>query len=76
MSTVERLSNRMKAKARVGIEHIMASIKRCRSVKDVWRNTVAGFSDLVMEVACGLHNLRVDFRYLRSGAYRYKSYFQ
>jgi hypothetical protein len=32
-------------------------------VKDTFRNTKEGFSDLVMEVACGLHNLRVTCRH-------------
>jgi hypothetical protein len=29
----------------------------------VFRNTKPGCTDLVMEVACALHNLRVDFRH-------------
>lgn len=76
LSAADRVANRMKATARVVIEHVMAGIKRCRSVKDVLRNTVVDFSDLVMDVACGLHNLRVEFRYLRSVAYQHKNYFQ
>jgi hypothetical protein len=32
-------------------------------VKDVFRNTKGGFSDSVMEVACALHNLRVECRH-------------
>ncbi|MGB7872890.1 MAG: hypothetical protein WBL25_00795, partial [Anaerolineales bacterium] len=31
-------------------------------VKDVFPNTKDGFSDLVMEVACALHNLIVECR--------------
>jgi hypothetical protein len=38
-------------------------VKRCRIVKDVLRLTTAGISDLVMEIACGLHNLRVSCRH-------------
>jgi hypothetical protein len=30
-------------------------------VHDVFRNLRPGFDDLVMETACGLHNLRVDY---------------
>jgi hypothetical protein len=44
------------------VEHALAGVKRCRSVKDVLRNTKAGFSDLAIVVACGLHNLRLDCR--------------
>ena len=41
----------------------MAGIKRGRIVKDVLRLTKPGISDRVMEIACGLHNLRVSCRY-------------
>jgi hypothetical protein len=44
------------------VEHSLAGVKRCRSVKDVLRNTKEGFSDLAMVVACGLHNLRLECR--------------
>jgi hypothetical protein len=46
----------------VRVEHGLAGVKRCRSVKDVFRNTKEGASDAVMEAACGLHNLRVQNR--------------
>jgi hypothetical protein len=38
----------------------MSGIKRSRTVKDVLRNTKDNFSDLVMEIAGGLHTLGVD----------------
>jgi hypothetical protein len=31
-------------------------------VKDMLRNTKEGFSDLIMVIACGLHNFRVQHR--------------
>jgi hypothetical protein len=45
------------------VEHAIAGVKRCRIVKDVLRLTSDGIADLVMEIACGLHNLRVDDRH-------------
>ena len=42
---------------------MIAGVKRCRIVKDVFRLTIEGMSDLVMEIACGLHNLRVSCRH-------------
>jgi hypothetical protein len=45
---------------RVQVEHAISGIKRSRIVKDILRNTKEDFSDLVMVVACGLHNFRVD----------------
>jgi len=49
--------------ARIVVEHTIAGVKRCRIVKDVFRNTKSGFSDMVMEIACALHNLRVECRH-------------
>lgn len=48
---------------RVVVEHVIAGVKRCRIVKEVLRLTTEGLSDLVMEIACGLHNLRVNCRH-------------
>ena len=48
---------------RVVVEHVIAGVKRCRIVKDVLRLTKADISDLVMEIAGGLHNLRVSCRH-------------
>ena len=76
LSLTDRLSNRLIASARIVVEHVIAGIKRCRIVKDVFRNTKPGFSDLVMQIACGLHNLRTDFRYLQTLPYQLKRYFR
>lgn len=40
------------------IEHAIAGVKISRIVKDQFRNITEGLSDLIMEIACGLHNLR------------------
>ena len=45
------------------VEHVIAGVKRCRIVKDVLRLTKGVIADLVMEIACGLHNLRVSCRH-------------
>jgi hypothetical protein len=55
--------NRLISSVRIRVEHVIASVKRCRIVKDVLRNTKEGFSDLVMRVACALHNWRISFRH-------------
>lgn len=62
MTDKEKERNRKISKVRVKVEHAISGIKRSRSVKDVLRNTKDGFSDLVMVIACSLHNLRVDHR--------------
>jgi hypothetical protein len=43
--------------------HLKLPIKRCRIVKDLFRNTKEMYDDLVMEIACGLHNFRVEYRH-------------
>ncbi|MGE5774858.1 MAG: transposase family protein [Chloroflexota bacterium] len=62
MTERDKANNRKISKVRVRVEHAIAGIKRSRCVKDVLRNTKEGFSDLVMVIACSLHNLRVDCR--------------
>jgi hypothetical protein len=59
----ERLLNQLVSSARVVVENVLAGVKRCRIVKEVLRLTTAGISDQVMEIACGLHNLRVSCRH-------------
>jgi hypothetical protein len=59
----DRFFNGLFSSVRVVVEHVIAGVKRCRIVKDVLRLTKAGISDLVMEIACGLHNLRVSCRH-------------
>jgi len=62
LTAAEKQRNRKLSRTRVRVEHAIAGIKRSRSVKDVLRNTKAGFSDMAMAAACGLHNFRVEHR--------------
>ena len=62
MSVGEKVLNRIFSSVRVVVEHSIGGVKRCRIVKDILRLTKEGISDRVMEIACGLHNLRVSFR--------------
>jgi len=59
----DRFLNEIVAGARISVENTIAGVKRCRIVKDVFRNTKEGFSDLAMEVACALHNFRMECRH-------------
>jgi hypothetical protein len=59
----DRLLNGVVSAVRVVVEHVLAGVKRCRMVKDVLRLTTEGIFDRVMEIACGLYNLRVSCRY-------------
>jgi len=58
----EKDKNREISTLRIRIEHVISGIKRCRIVKDTFRNYKKGFKDWVMEIACALHNFRLKFR--------------
>jgi hypothetical protein len=55
--------NHLISSVRIVVENVIAGVKRCRRVKDILRLTKAGTSDMVMEIACGLQNLRVSCRH-------------
>jgi hypothetical protein len=59
----ERVLHGFLSGVRVVVEHGIAGVTRCRMVQDVLRLTKQGISDLVMEIACGLHNLRMACRH-------------
>ena len=62
LSVEEKEQNALISSVRIVVEHVIAGIKRCRIVKDVFRNTKPEFDDSVMVVACGLHNFRTACR--------------
>jgi len=62
LTRAEKRRNRKIARVRVRVEHALSGVKRARIVKDVLRNTKLGFSEIIIVIACGLHNLRVQFR--------------
>ncbi len=58
----DKEQNTLISKVRVVVEHVISGVKRLRIVKETFRNTKQKFDDLVMEIACGLHNLRTSAR--------------
>jgi len=60
LTAQEKSDNTAIARARIGIEHAIGAVKIYHIVHDVFRNFRHGFDDLVMDVACGLYNLRLD----------------
>jgi hypothetical protein len=64
LSLVDKVQNRLISSVRVVVEHVIAGVKRCRIVKDIFRNTKEAYDDMVMELACGLHNFRSEHRLL------------
>ena len=63
LTEAEKAENTLISSIRILVEHIISGVKRCRIVKDVFRNTKRFFADQVMEIACGLHNFRTTFRH-------------
>lgn len=62
LSAKEKEQNQLISKVRIGVEHSIGGAKTYRIVKDTLRHHLDGFADKVMEIACGLHNLRIDTR--------------
>jgi hypothetical protein len=63
LTAADKAENTMISRIRIVVEPGLAGVKRCHIVHDVFRNTKAHFDDLVMEIACGLHNFRAMLRY-------------
>ena len=64
LTDYDKLYNRLLASLRVKVEHVVAGVKRVRVAKDKARLHGGQIRDKIMSVACGLHNLRVDYRKL------------
>jgi DDE superfamily endonuclease len=62
LTEIDKFFNKIISGVRIVVENVISGVKRCRIVKDCLRLTKANISDVVMEIACGLHNLRVTFR--------------
>ena len=58
LTSQQKETNRLISSVRVVVEHVISGIKRLHIVKEVFRNTKENYDDLVMWLACGLHNFR------------------
>lgn len=56
----QKAHNAAISRQRIGVEHSIGGVKVFRIVHEVLRNLRPTYDDLVMETACGLHNLRLD----------------
>ena len=57
-SLLDKAINKIISSSRVYIEHVIGSSKRWRCVHDICRLRGEGVHDLLMEICCGLHNLK------------------
>jgi hypothetical protein len=62
LSDLDKHINEWHSSLRIRVEHAIGGVKRYRIVKDKIRNWKDGFRDSVMEICCGLHNFRLNFR--------------
>ena len=62
LTAAEKADNTRISSIRIVVEHLISGVKRCRIVKDVFRNTKEFFADQVREIACGLHHFRTTLR--------------
>lgn len=62
LTAEEKAHNKEVSRQRIGVEHAIGGAKVYHISRDVFRHHLKGFEDLVMMVACGLHNLRVDLQ--------------
>lgn len=56
----QKEENRKISRFRILVEHAIGGVKKCRIVKERFRCRKFGFDDLVMLIACGLHNFRIS----------------
>lgn len=61
LTLAEKEANQAISTERIGGEHSIGGVKVFHIVRHVYRNHKQGFEDLIMETACALHNLRLDF---------------
>jgi DDE superfamily endonuclease len=62
LTVLQKENNTKISSQRVRVEHAISGVKRSRIVKDKLRSRKNNQDDLVMEIACGLHNFRVRKR--------------
>ncbi|MGC9140645.1 transposase family protein [Athalassotoga sp.] len=59
----DKTKNKFISSIRVKVEHAIGEAKVFHIVRDIYLNHKSRFKDMVMEIACGLHNLRLDYSF-------------
>ena len=62
LTTVEKQENKRISGIRIKVEHAIGGMKKCRIVKERFRCHKFGFEDMVILIACGLHNFRISHK--------------
>lgn len=61
-SLTKKQENRRISEIRIKVEHAIGGMKKCRIVKELFRCHKFGFEDMVILIACGLHNFRINHK--------------
>ncbi|WP_431190459.1 transposase family protein [Bacteroides ovatus] len=67
----EKQENKRISGIRIKVEHAIGGMKKCRIVKERFRCHKFGFEDMVILIACGLHNFRISHKMSRIVVYLY-----
>lgn len=59
LSDDQKQENKKISSFRILVEHAIGGVKKCRIVKERFRCRKFGYDDLVMLIACALHNFRI-----------------
>lgn len=62
LTAVEKQENKRISGIRIKVEHAIGGMKKCRIVKERFRCHKFGFEDMVILIACGLHNIRISHK--------------
>ena len=59
---LKKQENKRISGIRIKVEHAIGGMKKCRIVKERFRCHKFGFEDMVILIACGLHNFRISYK--------------
>ena len=62
---LKKQENKRISGIRIKVEHAIGGMKKCRIVKERFRCHKFGFEDMVILIACGLHNFRISHKMSR-----------
>ncbi|WP_163176606.1 transposase family protein [Bacteroides sp. 51] len=62
LTEIQKKENKRISGIRIKVEHAIGGVKKCRIVKERFRCHKFEFEDMVILLACGLHNFRITQR--------------
>lgn len=74
LSDIQKKENREISSFRILVEHAISGVKKCRIVKERFCCRKFGFDDLLMLIACGLHNFRMSMSLNLKYIYNFTQY--